>query len=319
MSRSVLKDGYAGSCDFDSSVVLSASVVRVKSSRLIFLNVGVEEAYGNWLRSREFRYDIDVGGIKKEGRVNVEEGMVRVEIENSAQGWVSGRLAIKEKTGSVGKKGGIEKEKKKKKKKKRGGLLRNLFGKKVKEEEEEEIIGGGFETEDLCVEFLFNAGSEEGESGGNETEIDRRKLSEVVDFSDSVRKMDGVWHSVGLDGGEDDDDDDDGKIVEYSFLRGGSANTVEELETTKVQAIQMQTLEWFMTLFGQDQDQDESEAVPRRRLDTFGDSVVHVNQLYHKAFGVKQRKVPAHMPHMINKNIVAEMQQLWPKEWRKTR
>ena len=286
---------------------------------MLFLNVGVEEAYGNWLRSREFRYDIDVGGIKKEGRVNVEEGMVRVEIENSAQGWVSGRLAMKEKTGSVGKKGGIEKEKKKKKKKKRVGLLRNLFGKKVKEEEEEEIIGGGFETEDLCVEFLFNAGSEEGESGGNETEIDRRKLSEVVDFSDSVRKMDGVWHSVGLDGGEDDDDDDDDKIVEYSFLRGGSANIVEELETTKVQAIQMQTLEWFMTLFGQDQDQDESEAVPRRRLDTFGDSVVHVNQLYHKAFGVKQRKVPAHMPHMINKNIVAEMQQLWPKEWRKTR
>ena len=41
-------------------------------------------------------------------------------------------------------------------------------------------------------------------------------------------------------------------------------------------------------------------------------------QLYHKAFGVKQRKVPAHMPHMINSDVVSEMQRLWPEEWERT-
>jgi UDP-N-acetylglucosamine-lysosomal-enzyme len=46
-------------------------------------------------------------------------------------------------------------------------------------------------------------------------------------------------------------------------------------------------------------------------LDTFGSSLVHVNRLYHAAFGREQRKVPAHMPHMIDKDIMQEMQQRW--------
>ena len=46
----------------------------------------------------------------------------------------------------------------------------------------------------------------------------------------------------------------------------------------------------------------------RRLLDTFGDSLRHVNSLYNKAFGYTARKVPGHMPHMIDKNIMAELQ-----------
>ena len=53
-------------------------------------------------------------------------------------------------------------------------------------------------------------------------------------------------------------------------------------------------------------------ATPSRRgrhlLDTFGDSLKHVNQLYNKEYGHKPRKVPAHMPHMINKEIMQELQ-----------
>lgn len=54
----------------------------------------------------------------------------------------------------------------------------------------------------------------------------------------------------------------------------------------------------------------------RRRLDldTYGSSLVHVNRLYNKAFGNELRKVPAHLPHMMDKDIVSEMQQMWPKE-----
>ena len=46
----------------------------------------------------------------------------------------------------------------------------------------------------------------------------------------------------------------------------------------------------------------------RKLLDTFGDSLRHVNKLYNNLYGYSARKVPAHMPHMIDKNIMAELQ-----------
>ncbi|CAH1786367.1 unnamed protein product [Owenia fusiformis] len=60
----------------------------------------------------------------------------------------------------------------------------------------------------------------------------------------------------------------------------------------------------------------ESEPVHGRHLlDTFGDSLRHVNKLYNQMFGYDARKVPGHMPHMIDKNIMNEMQNLFPHEW----
>lgn len=53
----------------------------------------------------------------------------------------------------------------------------------------------------------------------------------------------------------------------------------------------------------------------RRLLDTFGDSLRHVNTLYNRAFGYTARKVPGHMPHMVDKNIMAELQARFPAEW----
>ena len=43
-----------------------------------------------------------------------------------------------------------------------------------------------------------------------------------------------------------------------------------------------------------------SSSTQRRRLDTYAQSLIHVNRLYNKAFGVENRKVPAHVPHMID-------------------
>lgn len=60
-------------------------------------------------------------------------------------------------------------------------------------------------------------------------------------------------------------------------------------------------------------------SVPRRRgrrlLDTFGDSLRHVNKLYNKAFGYSARKVPGHMPHMVDKDIMNDLQDMFPEEW----
>ncbi|CAE1268162.1 GNPTAB [Acanthosepion pharaonis] len=56
----------------------------------------------------------------------------------------------------------------------------------------------------------------------------------------------------------------------------------------------------------------------RKLLDTFGDSIRHVNRLYNKAFGYTSRKVLAHIPHMIDKNVMKELHDLFPQEWEVT-
>jgi len=35
---------------------------------------------------------------------------------------------------------------------------------------------------------------------------------------------------------------------------------------------------------------------------------LHVHRLYNKEFGVKLRKVPAHMPHLLHKEILQDLQ-----------
>ena len=56
----------------------------------------------------------------------------------------------------------------------------------------------------------------------------------------------------------------------------------------------------------------------RRLLDMFGSSLKHVDALFNKQFGHAARKVPAHMPHMINKRIMKDLQAMFPAEFDKT-
>ena len=48
-------------------------------------------------------------------------------------------------------------------------------------------------------------------------------------------------------------------------------------------------------------DAQHGEEPRRRLLDSYGESLVRANRLYDTAFGTKPRRVPAHMPHMIDK------------------
>mmetsp|Transcript_30 Transcript_30/g.65 ORF Transcript_30/g.65 Transcript_30/m.65 type:complete len:345 (-) Transcript_30:119-1153(-) len=52
--------------------------------------------------------------------------------------------------------------------------------------------------------------------------------------------------------------------------------------------------------------------------DTFGNSLRYVNKLYRARYGSEQRKAPAHMPHMIDKDIMAELQETYPDEFEAT-
>lgn len=45
----------------------------------------------------------------------------------------------------------------------------------------------------------------------------------------------------------------------------------------------------------------------RRLLDTFADSLGHVNQLYNAVFGFEGRKVPGHMPHFVSRSIMRRL------------
>lgn len=55
-----------------------------------------------------------------------------------------------------------------------------------------------------------------------------------------------------------------------------------------------------------------------RGLDTYAESLLYVNKIYNVAYGLERRKVPAHMPHLIDKWIVNDMQEKFKLEFKKT-
>ena len=52
--------------------------------------------------------------------------------------------------------------------------------------------------------------------------------------------------------------------------------------------------------------------------DTFADSLRYVNRIYTKVYGHEARKVPAHMPHFIQSDIMQALQDKFPEEFAKT-
>ncbi|XP_011060691.1 PREDICTED: N-acetylglucosamine-1-phosphotransferase subunits alpha/beta isoform X1 [Acromyrmex echinatior] len=55
-----------------------------------------------------------------------------------------------------------------------------------------------------------------------------------------------------------------------------------------------------------------------RGLDTYAESLLYVNKIYNAAYGFERRRVPAHMPHLIDKWIVNNMQEKFESEFKKT-
>lgn len=52
--------------------------------------------------------------------------------------------------------------------------------------------------------------------------------------------------------------------------------------------------------------------------DTFADSLRHVNKILTKAYGHEARKVPAHMPHFIQSDVMRALQEKFAEEFDKT-
>ncbi|KAH0616991.1 hypothetical protein JD844_028532 [Phrynosoma platyrhinos] len=62
----------------------------------------------------------------------------------------------------------------------------------------------------------------------------------------------------------------------------------------------------------------DSKQIGRQLKDTFADSLRYVNKLLNSKFGFTSRKVPAHMPHLIDRKVMQELQDLFPEEFDKT-
>ncbi|XP_062850182.1 N-acetylglucosamine-1-phosphotransferase subunits alpha/beta [Trichomycterus rosablanca] len=62
----------------------------------------------------------------------------------------------------------------------------------------------------------------------------------------------------------------------------------------------------------------DSAAASRKLQDTFADSLRYVNKLLNGKFGFTSRKVPAHMPHMVDRLIMQELQDTFPEGFDKT-
>ncbi|KAJ3612232.1 hypothetical protein NHX12_020508 [Muraenolepis orangiensis] len=62
----------------------------------------------------------------------------------------------------------------------------------------------------------------------------------------------------------------------------------------------------------------DGRAAGRRLRDTFADSLRHVNRLLNGQFGFASRKVPAHMPHMVDRLVMQELQDTFPLDFAQT-
>eukprot|EP00755_Sulcionema_specki_P024971 Sspe_Gene.82282::Locus_53927_Transcript_1_1_Confidence_1.000_Length_3562::g.82282::m.82282/K08239/GNPTAB; UDP-N-acetylglucosamine-lysosomal-enzyme len=56
----------------------------------------------------------------------------------------------------------------------------------------------------------------------------------------------------------------------------------------------------------------------RLLLDMFGESLKYANRLMNARFGNAARKVPSHMPHFLNQDVLREVQDAWKKEYEAT-
>ncbi|XP_075228140.1 N-acetylglucosamine-1-phosphate transferase subunits alpha and beta [Lycorma delicatula] len=62
----------------------------------------------------------------------------------------------------------------------------------------------------------------------------------------------------------------------------------------------------------------DDDTFSNRKLDVYAESLLHVNRIFNKVYGFKPRKVPAHMPHLIDRSIMSRLQERFKEEYEKT-
>jgi len=84
---------------------------------------------------------------------------------------------------------------------------------------------------------------------------------------------------------------------------------VEELKKMRDELLKQQAL---------DEKNGGRKASNRKLLDNYGESLKFVNKLLNEAFGPAARRVPAHMPHYLQRPILEKLHSRWPEQFQNT-
>ena len=121
---------------------------------------------------------------------------------------------------------------------------------------------------------------------------------------------------------DDDDPNDDDFSGDVGSGSGGGGPSPHKQPWTHYPVTVPETPSRTVSSGGRSLLHEQESIIPsptrRRVLDSFGDSLTHVNRLYNKRFGVENRKVPAHMTHMLDKDILSELWSLYEPEFNHT-
>ena len=98
--------------------------------------------------------------------------------------------------------------------------------------------------------------------------------------------------------------------------RYGYWDPITETQSTSPHRWERQKFFWDIVTakqrVGRQQEYVVNRKPSRMLLDTFASSLLHVSRIFNRAFGYKARKVPAHMPHMVDVDVMNNMQtQFW--------
>jgi len=74
----------------------------------------------------------------------------------------------------------------------------------------------------------------------------------------------------------------------------------------------------FVHKYLEETKNDTMQFRKRKLLDTFADSLRYVNKLFNQVYGYVPRRVPAHMPHFIDKHVMNDLQLKFKSEFEKT-
>lgn len=138
------------------------------------------------------------------------------------------------------------------------------------------------------------------------------------------------WESQGMKGKLTRKEEERGRAEGNAEGHGAMQEVVPGRRLQQHVGAYLGFLPWEKTKFFQDLlDEEESlktqlvyftdsKYTGRQLKDTFADSLRYVNKILNSKFGFTSRKVPAHMPHMIDRIVMQELQDMFPEEFDKT-
>ncbi|KAM7128264.1 N-acetylglucosamine-1-phosphotransferase subunits alpha/beta isoform 3-T3 [Ciconia maguari] len=161
------------------------------------------------------------------------------------------------------------------------------------------------------------------QSMGNKNETREKALNPLI-----LRETQKSKHTGNLDTGEDAQGMEGGKgrvQVDINEREGLVGRKLQSYAGSYQGFLPWEKKKYFQDLLDEEESLlkqmsyfTDGKRFGRQLKDTFADSLRYVNKLLNSKFGFTSRKVPAHMPHMIDRTVMQELQDMFPEEFDKT-